>query len=235
MGASTFTITAMSLDRCLAIRHPVAFRRLRTTTFARVLIVVVWVMSLLIMIPLIIVRKTVNEVLPGETLQFCIEAWPSWKSRRIYDITILLIVYILPGIIIMTSYILMGKRLWVPDKQLNRTCNSYHFRTRQGIMKHHHVTSSRRRLAKLCIAVALTFAVCWLPYYIVTTYLDFYPDLVATHEVHFTLLLGHLHSATNPILYCFLHKTFRCYLKKFVSSGFKMRCTSTKLSRVRNS
>ncbi|XP_067678886.1 QRFP-like peptide receptor [Haliotis asinina] len=222
VSASTFTITAMSLDRCLAIRHPVAIRRLRTTTFVRILIFCVWTFSLLIMVPLPIIRRTVTEeILPGQSLIFCIEEWPSFAHRRTYDIAILLIVYIIPGIIISTSYILMGKRLWVPDKELNRDLYRYPIQ-REPICRMHRLTTGRRRLAKLCIAVAVMFALCWLPYYIVTTYLDFRPDLDAADIVHFTLLLGHLHSASNPVLYCFLHKTFRRYLRKFVFCGYRL-------------
>jgi hypothetical protein len=33
--------------------------------------------------------------------------------------------------------------------------------------------SGRKRVAKMLIALAVLFAVCWLPYYIVSLYLDF--------------------------------------------------------------
>ncbi|KAK6179376.1 hypothetical protein SNE40_011756 [Patella caerulea] len=217
VSASTFTITAMSLDRCLAIRHPVSFRRLRTTKTVRILILFVWLISLIIMVPILLVRRTVtDEILPGAKFTYCIEVWTSQIHRQAYDIFILFIVYMCPGILIATCYTLMGQRLWVPDKQLNNKTM-----LKDGGNKH--ITSGRRRLAKMCIGVAVMFAVCWLPYYIVNTYLNFKSDIVAANIVHFMLLVGHFHSATNPVLYCFLHKTFRRYLKRFLASCFKIK------------
>ncbi|ESP05282.1 hypothetical protein LOTGIDRAFT_92705, partial [Lottia gigantea] len=205
VSASTFTITGMSLDRCLAIRHPVTFRQLRTTKTVRILIFFVWIISLIIMVPILLVRKTVtDEILPGEKFTYCIEIWPTANHRQGFDLFILVIVYVCPGLVISVCYVTMSQRLWIPDKHLNTSGNKTSFREGSN-----HITSGRRRLAKMCIAVAILFALCWLPYYILNTYISFKPDVQAANVVHFMLLVGHFHSATNPILYCFLHKTFR--------------------------
>ncbi|XP_054278573.1 cholecystokinin receptor type A [Macrosteles quadrilineatus] len=67
---------------------------------------------------------------------------------------------------------------------------------------------SRRRLAQMLVALVVVFATCWLPYvtlriYSVTSSSD--PALIQS-LLPFCLLLGHTHSAINPIVYWFLNR-----------------------------
>lgn len=55
---------------------------------------------------------------------------------------------------------------------------------------------SRRRLANMLVAVAVAFAACWAPHVLVT----FLPTVPARVS-QFALLLGHAHSALNPVVY----------------------------------
>jgi hypothetical protein len=46
--------------------------------------------------------------------------------------------------------------------------------------------------AKLCIAIAIVFIICWTPYFIVNTYLDFHSDINDLDILSYTLLMIHL-------------------------------------------
>ena len=126
----------------------------------------------------------------------------------------------------------MGKRLWVSDAQLrgNGSDDTKFIHTGSGSEKRGRdpIRSSRRRTAKMCIVVSVVFVVCWLPYYSVHIYLDFKRDFEAVDIVYYvSLLIGHLHCITNPILYCFMHKAFRhcvmrmlpCWKSRFLREG----------------
>ena len=222
MASSTFTITAMSLDRCLAILYPVKFRNLRTKRNVRSLIVIVWLTSFLLMIPLLIVNKTKTQTIVN-TLELitCVEEWNSVSQRRAYDFSLLFIVCLIPAQIVFVSYVLMGKRLWVTDSTLkvNGSSKNTHCSSRGGSDRdgaYDTVRASRRRTAKMCIIVSIVFVVCWLPYYTVNIYLDFKREKGAIDMVYWGLFIGHLHCITNPILYCFMHKTFRYCVKRML-------------------
>lgn len=214
--ASILTITSMSMDRCLAIRHPVKYRHVRSTKYVRIVLISIWLISFLLAIPLLFVRTMTTEIIIGEDVSFCSENWGKNLHRQIYDIILLILIFIIPGTTLLVAYLLMGKKLWVPDRKLSadrptsrRTCRTYSERE----ISLRNLTLNRRRLAKLCIAIAVVFIICWTPYFIFSTYLDFRPDDVSDIDVlSYTLLVGHMHCATNPILYCFLHKTFRHYV-----------------------
>ena len=228
--ASTFTITAMSLDRCLAILHPMKFRKFRSTRHARLLVLFVWLTGMLLMLPLLFVNQTKTTVImEGMDITSCTEAWSSLPQRRAYDFSLLLIVCVIPAQIVFASYLLMGKRLWVTDSTLKaseetRSIHSGSCSEKNGGTDT--VRANRRRIAKMCIVVSVVFVVCWLPYYTVNIYLDFKRDNVAADIVHWGLLIGHLHCITNPILYCFMHKTFRHCVKRLLS------CSKTRFMRA---
>ena len=77
------------------------------------------------------------------------------------------------------------------------------------------VIINRRRVAKMLLFLAILFALCWTPYHIVNIYIDFMPTNLNSQNtfiitlLHLTILLGHLNSALNPILYCYLNNSFR--------------------------
>lgn len=165
------------------------------------------------MTPLLFMRKIDVFQFPGESLTFCHERWPEEPlHRQTYDICLFIIVYIIPGTIISLSYGMIGKQLFTEDKNLQRTESEIS----TGIGKH--VMSGRKRIAKMLIALALLFAVCWLPYYIVNLYLDFEMNNFQNFLTFlpFTIFLGHSNSAFNPILYFYSSKSFRRFLVRMI-------------------
>ncbi|XP_045158873.1 QRFP-like peptide receptor isoform X2 [Mercenaria mercenaria] len=226
VAASVFTIALLSIDRYLAIRHPMLFRRLSTNAVAIKLILIVWLLSIALMVPLLIVREiSVMDIIPTEPVYFCGEHWSDDAQRQHYDLALFAIVYIIPGCIICTCYGLIGSELFNENKDLKRTESA----TSQVMAKQ--MMKGRKRVAKMLIALAVLFAICWLPYYCVSLYLDFYPE--HTHllvALPYTIFLGHSNSALNPILYFYSSKSFRCVLLRM----FKCRRRRFKPARQEN-
>ena len=208
VSASIYTITVLAIDRLLAIKQPIMYRRVSNTQTALKLIIVIWIVSMAIMSPLLVMKKVdVITLIPGEPLYLCNEVWPSNIHRQIYDVIQFVFVYVTPGFAICCCYGLIGRELFREDKNLHRSESA----TSQGVGRT--VMNSRKRVAKMLVVLAALFAFCWLPYYIVSLYLDFHgneePFLVI---LPFTILLGHANSAINPILYFYSSKSFRTYL-----------------------
>lgn len=57
---SIFFLTALSIDRYLAIVHPVRSRRLRTVLYARITCVLIWLFALLLSVPTALTRGLHN-------------------------------------------------------------------------------------------------------------------------------------------------------------------------------
>ena len=233
LEGSVLTIVCMSTERYFAIRHPMKVRRIFSEQNVKIAIVGTWVLAIIIMCPLVIYRRLKTHTLyfdmlngtsegfdlnmlngTQEITSFCIENWPSHSDRIAYDIFLLFIVYIIPGFIVVVLYSLIGCSLCRQNFALNRA-NSI-------VSNDIKVMAGRRKLARMMIIISVLFALCWLPYFIVTICFDFNVTLFGTLPTlyPFALLLAHSHSAQNPILYCFMHRGFNDFLVKLVRCQF---------------
>ncbi|KAL8602596.1 hypothetical protein ACOMHN_062572 [Nucella lapillus] len=216
--ASVLTLMCMAFDRYFAIRHPMRNRQIFTVRRVKQLIGVIWLLSAVLVIPLLVIRKveshdlginhlTLNSVavmdVPQVSIQYCTEAWPSSMSRNVYDVIFLVLVYVIPGTLTVFLYTRIGTTLWAKDQTLARQ-NSY-------VANESKMVLTRRRLALMMVIISLLFAACWLPYYIINLCINFDPstsgDLIPLYP--FTVLLGHSNSAQNPVLYCLMHRGFQ--------------------------
>ena len=227
VASSVFTITVLGLDRYLAIKHPMTFRKITAGKHGIKIAIVIWLISFGIMIPLILARKVdvidliprnvIDDLIPRESFTFCSENWENNTRRQIYDIFLFLFMFILPGYIVIVSYSQIGRQLWTESTELHRGDSEI------GKQQAERVMAGRRRIARMLVTVAILFAVCWMPYHLLSLYIDFegtphandfeespYDKRdIALDVLPFTILLGHSNSALNPILYCFMNKTFR--------------------------
>ena len=216
--ASVLTITALSVDRYIAINHPFLCRRLRDYHHAKVAVGLIWILASIASSPLLVVQNmsTIDVIPGGEPLLFCQEIWPLKYSRRAYDIFLLLFIYVIPGTLMGVMYTIMGKTLWSPGGDLNH----------QGSHSHTgHSGRQRRKVASVSAIMVVLFAVCWLPYYItgLITNLKLIPDDVLLAALQFSMFLGHVNSAINPVLYCFIGKTFRKQTKQVLCAKYERR------------
>jgi len=91
VSASVLTIMALSVERFLAIRHPVTLRRVLTAGRLRSVIVVIWMTSVGVMLPLTVVRSVDHYPLlgVGQMISVCHEHWPRTVSTtHLYRTTV---------------------------------------------------------------------------------------------------------------------------------------------------
>lgn len=226
---SVLTIVCMSAERYLAIRHPIKARVFCNASKVKQAVVVTWVTSIIAMCPLVMYKRLKD--LPSElditSIQYCIETWPSKQDQMIYNIFLLFIIYIIPGLVVMVLYSLIGFSLCRKDDRLQRSNSMVNGQYDDIVMV------NRRRLARLLIILSVLFALSWMPYFLLSLFL--YLDLsVESQQIMnqiypFALLLGHSNCAQNPILYSFMHKGFH----KFTSQIFRCRCDKVNEGRLR--
>lgn len=141
MYASVLLITAMSLDRSLAVALPFVSQKFRTKAVAWWVLAGIWVMSLLLATP-VIVYRTVTLTPNNWSLQ-CFPKYPSDRLKAFHLIFEALTGFLLPFLVVVVSYSDIGRRL-----QARRFRRS-------------------RRTGRLVALIILAFAVFWLPYHVV--------------------------------------------------------------------
>ncbi|XP_072227869.1 tachykinin receptor 1b [Leuresthes tenuis] len=196
--ASIYSMTAVALDRYMAIIHPLQQRLSSTET--RVMIAGIWVLALLLAFPQYLYSAT--ESLPGRTV--CFIDWPDYSPvdfRKIYYVSVALLIYLLPLCIMGWAYTAVGVSLWageIPGDSSER---------------YKEQLIAKRKVVKMMVVVVSTFAGCWLPYHTYFLLHQFLPELFEQRymqQVYLAVMwLAMSSTMYNPIIYYCLNSRFR--------------------------
>ncbi|NXJ56685.1 NK1R protein, partial [Spizaetus tyrannus] len=212
--ASIYSMTAIALDRYMAIIHPLQPRLSATAT--KVVIGIIWLLASLLAFPQ--GYYSVMEELPGRLV--CLVEWPEHSTNvygKTYHFCMTILIYFLPLLVIGCAYTVVGITLWaseIPGDSSDR---------------YHEQVSAKRKVVKMMIIVVCTFALCWLPYHIYFTLQYFNPEWYLQkfiQQVYLAIMwLAMSSTMYNPIIYCCLNDRFRVGFKHafrwcpFVSAG----------------
>ncbi|KAM4612760.1 neuromedin-U receptor 2 [Polymixia lowei] len=219
--ASILNVTALSVERYMAVVYPLKTRYLSTNRHAKRVITTVWVVSMVCAVP--------NTSLHGmfylpermDESAICTVLKPLWIYNLVIQITTVCF-YFIPMMVISVLYLVMGVHLGrekrQPQGNLGRNCSS---NTRWKI----HVESGRRRqVTKMLSIIVAVFGVCWAPFHIerlLWSSVSQWTDLMhAVYQcVHILSgILFYLSSAVNPIIYNLLSTRFRECFRELVCS-----------------
>ncbi|KAG7268270.1 hypothetical protein CRUP_036254, partial [Coryphaenoides rupestris] len=198
MFTSILTLTMMSVDRYVAVCHPVKALDFRTPLKAKLINVLIWALSSAAGVPAMILGGTQTHNGTTEcALQFP-EPYAYWDT--LMKICVFAFAFVAPLAIISVCYTLMLRRL-----QSVRMLSGSRERDR-----------NLRRIARLVLVVVAAFVVCWTPIHIfilVRALVPAVPDTTVVMAAYvFCVVLGYTNSSLNPILYAFLDENFkRCF------------------------
>ncbi|XP_051720181.1 C3a anaphylatoxin chemotactic receptor-like [Ctenopharyngodon idella] len=207
MFASTFLLTAISLDRCLSTWVVVWARTKRTVLKARIICLLIWLASVACSLPLVISRKTLS--IPAQQTK-CINDIQKLETNKRLEVYCFVVGFLLPFVIISASFVAIGVRV----KRLRKN----------------------NKLKPFCfiLAVILSFFFCWLPFY-VHKFLEVWlremnatnpSDELTSFKVFdqiglFIISLAYLNSCLNPFLYVFMCEDFQKKLKQSLVMVFE--------------
>ncbi|XP_019635069.1 PREDICTED: G-protein coupled receptor 54-like [Branchiostoma belcheri] len=211
VDASCFSMTSLSVDRYFAIVHPIASINFRTPRSAVVISAVIWTVALLISSPLAVNFDLVYVEWHSQNT-YCMERWSSLYGQMAYWISIMVVTYVLPLAVASWSCMRVVQQLW-GSNAVYPGIEQLPFQFRQKALR------KKRKVCLMIVAMALMFAICWLPNHVIILWqvLDpkGFPRDFSMHSVKiFAVTLTYLQSALNPILYVFLGEAFRKNLRK---------------------
>ncbi|XP_005106214.1 orexin receptor type 2 [Aplysia californica] len=223
VSVSVLTLSAIAVERWWAICYPLKFKS--TMSRARKIIFLIWVVSFLSALPEVIVATTHPYPFPGHfTSIYLTRCSPSWNSlnQGIYQILVALFFYLLPMVMMGATYTHIATVLWkheIPGAvvggrkpMLDGNRNSQD----EQIM-------SRRKAARMLIAIVIVFGICYLPVHIMNL-LRYFEAVDYGTDMHAPIVqslvshwLPYFNSALNPVIYNFMSAKFR---KEFKSACF---------------
>ncbi|KAK5849619.1 hypothetical protein PBY51_013940 [Eleginops maclovinus] len=209
---SIFFLTALSIDRYLAIVHPMRSRGLRTVVYARITCVVIWLFALVLSVPSALTRDVHNFTNHSKvcgTFHTKEKKNEVWLKQVLLAISLMksLLGFLLPFIIIITCYCLISRAL---------------------VGARHIQKSSRSRddeVLRMLAAAVLAFFLCWVPHQVfhlieMVTQIA-WMDNCAIREIidtamPFTICIAYFNSCVNPIVYGFVGHNFRKNLMRLL-------------------
>ncbi|XP_064164651.1 substance-P receptor-like [Anguilla rostrata] len=196
--ASIYSMTAIALDRYVAIIHPLQQRLSSRET--KVIVGVIWVLALFLAFPPYYYSTTLQ--LPGRVV--CLVDWPEytvWNFKKMYFVCETVLIYLLPLLVMGCAYLVVGLTLWaseIPGDSSDR---------------YREQLTAKRKVVKMMIVVVCTFAICWLPYHVYFLLDEFFPEVfeeMFIQQVYLAIMwLAMSSTMYNPIIYYLLNDRFR--------------------------
>lgn len=204
LTASVLNLTAISIDRFLAVVYPLRYSIWMTPNLVKIMIASVWMYSFGIAILIFFL------LIPPEDEMY------SFDLNPVFHGFLLIGNVIFPFIIMIILY----SKIYIIAK-------GHAMRTEVTSLNANSSRSARRtnnfarelKLAKTLGIVVLCFVICWLPFEIINVVI-LVDEGVATCTVEvidtIACWLAYLHSSLNPILYAFASTEFRRAFKKLL-------------------
>ncbi|XP_013772526.2 tachykinin-like peptides receptor 86C [Limulus polyphemus] len=209
VSVSVFTIGTTSIDRYIAIVHPLTPRMPKKVVY--LLVAVTWISGAALSVPTLLYSTTLTYRYPDGSLRtLCYLNWPDGPagtsySDYEYNLFFLVMTYVVPMLTMAFTYSKMCCTLWG-----SRGIGVETERQRNLI-------KSKQKVVRMLVVVVLIFAICWLPYHIYFLYTFHFPEVLQNPYVQHVYLafywLAMSNSMYNPIIYYLMNNKFRMYFK----------------------
>ncbi|EDV93213.1 uncharacterized protein LOC6563772 isoform X2 [Drosophila grimshawi] len=224
---SIFCLVAVSVDRYWAILYPMAYSRNVRTRTAIVIISVCWVAGVIVgFLPLMGWHANVPhdqeclfvEVMDYDYLVFLYFATiitPALLMLGFYTHIYRVIIKQVRQIVTMNPASDLSRRSSTAQMQVTTPGRPGHTGTMLRVLG-----AARKRDVKATqnlSIIVLFFMICWIPLYTINCIKAFCPDCYVHPKLTlFCIILSHLNSAVNPVLYAYHLKDFRLALKNLM-------------------
>ncbi|KAM8983992.1 leukotriene B4 receptor 1-like [Ara ararauna] len=199
MYASIFLITALSLERLMAVFYPFTIQRYKTKQKIALIMFLIWFLSITFGISVIPFQET--EEMNGQLLCTC-RNYSSNGQKMSYLLLETLAGFVIPFLIICTCYMCVARRISRMTYQ------------------------SKQRSERLIASVVVAFILCWFPHHlfnildIVSVHVELSNkemslalDEIVDRGVYISGALVFISSCINPLLYAFAARRFQNHLK----------------------
>lgn len=207
---STGIMLMIAIDRYILIVYP--FRKRMSKLMALILILIIVFLTIGFSSPVIFYTKytILEEAIPGyKSRPFCYEeGWPTQQSRQIYTISVFVVQFVCPLLVLSLLYCKIYEVL--RNRPLKRSETRRNYKT-----------------VKILISIVLTFTISFLPWNTFGLINEFNPYAVLSLKDYKKLtdlvlkIIKCSSACINPFLYGWLNDNFRREFSKLLGKNFK--------------
>uniref|UniRef100_A0A8C6YBK7 Adenosine receptor A2 n=1 Tax=Naja naja TaxID=35670 RepID=A0A8C6YBK7_NAJNA len=236
--SSIFSLLAIAIDRIIAIRIPLRYNALVTSSHAKGVIAICWFLSFIIGLTPMLGwhRNPLEENGPSENRTNC-----SSNMVHCFFATVVtmdyMVYYNFFACVLVPLLLMFGiylKIFMTARQQLKQMENKmmHGERSRYILQKEVHAAKS------LAFIVGM-FAICWLPLHLINCFTLFCPTCKDPPPgvMYLAIILSHANSVVNPLIYAYQIREFRCTFRKIIQryilcrkQGFKSATASRRTS-----
>ncbi|KAM9846079.1 arg8-vasotocin receptor-like [Aulostomus maculatus] len=203
MFASTYMMVMMTLDRYIAICHPLQTLQ-QPTQRAYMMIGSTWACSLVLSTPQYFIFS-LSEVHPGSGVYDCwghfVEPW----GLRAYITWITAGIFLVPVAVLVFCYGFICHTIWRNLKYKTQRKNTDGILGRNSVSSVSTISRAKLRTVKMTFVIVLAYVVCWAPFFTVQMWSvwdkSFSWDDSENTAVTLSALLASLNSCCNPWIY----------------------------------
>ncbi|KAK2715227.1 hypothetical protein QYM36_010018 [Artemia franciscana] len=219
--ASVLTIVAFSLERYLAICHPLCAYTMAGLGRAAKITALIWIISFVSSVPFAIHTAVHYRPYPGSTENMPESAICGMMQvpKYLYEVS-LIVFFILPMGILSVLYTLMGMKIRYKALVGQEYSNCVH----KG---DHRNSNSRKNILRMLTAVVVGFFICWAPFHVQRLHFKYglgvvrYDIFLKVNEGLFYIAgcFYFLAAVINPILYNVMSEKYRLAFKETFCRG----------------
>ncbi|KAM9839132.1 thyrotropin-releasing hormone receptor b [Aulostomus maculatus] len=233
INASSCSITAFTIERYIAICHPIKAQFLCTLSRAKKIILFVWAFTSLYCVMWFYLSDIQQQVYDNVTIVTC-----GYRVSRKFYLPIYFfdfgVFFVVPLLLSAVLYGLIARILFLnplpsdtkDKKKKKKNGGDNHAAGKSGSCKNSRHSSStatsRRQVTKMLAVVVILFAVLWMPYrtlVVVNSFLE--PAYLDSWFLLFCRICIYLNSAINPVIYNAMSQKFRAAFRKICRCGRK--------------
>ncbi|WAR09401.1 PK1R-like protein [Mya arenaria] len=220
--SSVLTITGFTIERYMAICHPIKLQPCCHVSRATRCIIIIWTISTFSALPYPVHSRTFYYLSDPQTGRPIADSLVCniphrWTGRMISVFQLSTFVYFLvPMVVITLIYVLIGVRLRATE--LTVPASPQYGKTT--------ATRARRAILRMLVAVVVAFFLCWAPFHaqrLMTLYVEHWTSKLIEVQGYLFYVSGILYffsSTVNPILYNLLSRKFRRAFKRTLCRCF---------------
>ncbi|XP_057684025.1 thyrotropin-releasing hormone receptor-like [Corythoichthys intestinalis] len=229
INASSCSITAFTIERYIAICHPIKAQFLCTLSRAKKIILIVWTLTSAYCVMWFYLADLQVLVYDNATVRAC-----GYRVSRKFYLPVYFfdfgVFFVVPLLLSAVLYGLIGRILFLnplpsdpkEQRQLQER-NSNDDKGKKSCRNSRHSSStaaSRRQVTKMLAVVVILFAALWMPYrtlVVVNSFLD--RPYLNNWFLLFCRVCVYLNSAINPLIYNAMSQKFRAAFLKICRCG----------------